>query len=107
MLGLRRSLSDNDPLLASEKQPAKTMQQLILAAAYLKNGMSKITMPILILHGTADNVTKPSGSESFYRQVSSQDKTLRLYDGHYHDLLNDSDREIVIEDILEWLKERS
>ena len=47
---------------------------------------------MLILHGTADKVTKPSGSQLFYDTAGSTDKTLKLYDGHVHDLLNDSTR---------------
>ena len=56
---------------------------------------------ILILHGTADKVTKPSGSKEFYEKAGSSDKTLKLYDGHAHDLLNDIGREQVIADITE------
>lgn len=95
---------NNDPLLAKEKQPTKTMQQLILAAAYLKKEMPNITLPLLILHGTADKATKPEGSQYFYNNVSSQDKTLKLYKEHYHDLLNDLDNGIVIKDIEDWLE---
>ena len=46
---------------------------------------------MLILHGTADKVTKPEGSQLFYATAGSRDKTLKLYDGHAHDLLNDID----------------
>lgn len=96
---------NNDPLLANEKQPTKTMQQLVLAAAYLKKEMPNITLPLLILHGTKDNATKPSGSQYYYDNAASQDKTLKLYQGHYHDLLNDLDKEVVVKDILNWLVE--
>jgi acylglycerol lipase len=105
-----RSLVDfmnNDPLLSNEKQPAKTMQQLLSAAGYLKKGMSAIRLPLLILHGTADKATKPSGSKYFFEHASSDDKQLKLYEGHYHDLLNDTDNEIVVKDIIHWLRERT
>lgn len=100
------SAMNSDPLIAGEKQPAKTMQQFILAAAYLKKEMPNITIPILILHGTEDHATRPEGSRYYYDHVSSQDKTLKLYEGHYHDLLNDLDKEVVIKDVLEWLEKR-
>ncbi|MCC8408548.1 alpha/beta hydrolase [Mucilaginibacter sp. UR6-1] len=98
---------NSDPLLADEKQPAKTMQQLLLAGGYLKNNMSVIRVPVLILHGLADKATKPGGSEYFMEKVSSADKQLKLYEGHYHDLLNDKDKGIVISDIKQWLNERA
>ncbi|MCF2446604.1 lysophospholipase [Dyadobacter sp. CY345] len=97
---------NNDPLLANEKQPAKTMQQLLYAADFLKNNMSEINLPLLILHGTADKATNPSGSKYFFEQASSTDKRLKLYEGHYHDLLNDKYHGIVVKDILRWLHER-
>jgi len=62
-----------------------------------------MTLPVLILHGTADKATKPSGSQRFYDTVGSRDKTLKLYDGHFHDLLNDLDKEIVMADIKNWV----
>ena len=97
---------DKDPLLENEKQPAKTMQQLLLAGEYLKKEMQVIKLPLLILHGTADKATEPAGSEYFMEHASSGDKQLKLYEGHYHDLLNDKLNGIVIRDILHWLNER-
>lgn len=96
---------NNDPLLEKEKQPAKTMQQLLLASEYLKKQMSLITLPVLILHGTADKATLPSGSEYFEKHVSSADKQLKLYEGHYHDLLNDKYNGLIFRDILHWLNQ--
>jgi hypothetical protein len=54
---------------------------------------------VLILHGTLDKGTKPSGSQLFYETAGSADKTLKLYEGHYHDLLHDVDKEQVLADI--------
>jgi alpha-beta hydrolase superfamily lysophospholipase len=61
---------------------------------------------VFIIHGTDDKATRPEGSQYFYDNVGSEDKALKLYEGHYHDLLNDIDREIVMADILAWVNER-
>jgi acylglycerol lipase len=58
---------------------------------------------VLILHGTADKATKPSGSQLFYDTAGSKDKTLKLYEGHFHDLLNDIEKEVVMADIKAWV----
>jgi len=97
---------NNDPLIAHEVQPTKTIQQLVLADERLKKGFPDITIPLLIIHGTMDKATKPAGSQEFYDKSGSTDKTLKFYEGHYHDLLNDIDKEIVMNDILEWLSKR-
>ncbi|MBN8578528.1 MAG: lysophospholipase [Cytophagales bacterium] len=97
---------NSDPLIAGEKQPAKTMQQLIVAGKQLGENMAHLKLPLLILHGTADKATLPSGSEYFLANATSTHKLLKLYEGHYHDLLNDDESEVVIQDILDWLQQR-
>jgi alpha-beta hydrolase superfamily lysophospholipase len=92
-----------DPLIAHETQPTKTLAEMVRADERLKKEFSSMTLPVLILHGTADKATKPSGSQHFYDMVGSPDKTLKFYDGHYHDLLNDLDKEVVMTDIKNWI----
>src|SRR5699024_9079012 len=92
-----------DPLIADEAQPSSTAAELVRADDRLRREFPLITVPLLILHGTADKASKPSGSQHFYQQAGATDKTLKLYDGHYHDLLNDLDKEVVIKDIQDWL----
>ena len=97
------SFMDNDPLIANEVQPTKTIEQLVIADERLKKEFPLITLPVLILHGTKDNAAKYTGSQFFYDSAGSADKTLKLYEGHYHDLLNDLDKETVMSDIQQWL----
>jgi alpha-beta hydrolase superfamily lysophospholipase len=98
---------NNDPFVADEKQPTETIAAMLRGDERLKNGgFARITLPVLILHGTEDRVTRPSGSQEFYEQVGATDKTLKLYEGHYHDLLNDVDKEIVLADIQQWIDAR-
>lgn len=97
---------NSDPLIANEKQPAETASEVLKAAARLKENMPKFKVPVFIIHGTDDKATLPRGSQYFYDNVGSEDKTLKLYEGGYHDLLNDIDKEIVMADILAWVNER-
>jgi alpha-beta hydrolase superfamily lysophospholipase len=100
-----KSMND-DPLLANEVQPTQTVAALVRADERLKKEFPKITLPVLIMHGTADKATKPSGSQEFFDRAGSKDKTLKLYEGHFHDLLNDFDREKVMADIKAWIGAR-
>jgi alpha-beta hydrolase superfamily lysophospholipase len=97
---------NDDPLIAHEVQPAETVAAMVRADERLKREFPLITLPVLILHGTADKATKPSGSQLFYDTAGSTDKTLKLYEGHFHDLLNDIDREVVMADIKNWINAR-
>lgn len=95
-----------DPLTHNEVQPAKTVAALARADERLKQAFPQITLPVFILHGTQDKATRPSGSKFFFETAGSKDKTLKLYDGHFHDLLNDIGKESVIADINGWINER-
>jgi alpha-beta hydrolase superfamily lysophospholipase len=97
---------NNDPLIAHETQPTQTMAAMVRADERLKKEFPLITLPVLILHGTLDKNTKPSGSQHFYDMASSADKTLKLYKGGFHDLLNDVDKELVMQDIKNWIDAR-
>lgn len=97
---------NSDPLTAHEVQPAMTVAALVRADERLREEFPLITLPVLILHGTDDQATVCHGSEFFYQTVGSQDKTLKLYEGHYHDLLNDIGKEGVMADIKDWIDKR-
>jgi acylglycerol lipase len=94
---------NSDPLIADEVQPAMTVAALVRADERLREEFPKITLPVLIMHGTEDKATVCHGSEFFHQTVGSKDKTLKLYEGHYHDLLNDLDKEVVMADIKAWI----
>jgi alpha-beta hydrolase superfamily lysophospholipase len=95
-----------DPLIAHETQPTQTVAAMVRADERLEKEFPLITLPVLILHGTADKATKPGGSQAFYDAAGSTDKTLKLYEGAFHDLLNDTDKETVMADITRWVDER-
>ena len=75
----------------------QTVAALARAGERFEREFGRITLPLLILHGTADKATRPDGSHQFHDEAGSADKELKLYEGHYHDLLNDFGREQVID----------
>lgn len=97
---------NNDPLIAHETQPTKTVAELAREDDRLKRQFPEFTLPLLIMHGTEDKATKPSGSQFFFDTAGSTDKTLKLYQGNFHDLLNDIGKEEVTEDIQAWVDAR-
>jgi acylglycerol lipase len=93
-----------DPLIANETQPTQTVAELVRADERLKEAFPNLTLPVLILHGTADRAAKVSGSQMFNDAVGAKDKTLKLYAGGFHDLLNDLDKRTVMADITAWIE---
>lgn len=66
--------------------------------------MEKIDTPLLILHSTADRLSDIKGSKQLYIKATSKDKTLKIYDGFYHELFNEPDKEKVSKDLILWLE---
>jgi len=97
---------DNDPLIKGEVQPALTVAALVRADERLHDSFEQITIPVLIMHGTADKATVCHGSEYFHEHAGSKDKTLKLYKDHFHDLLADTGKEGVLADITQWIDAR-
>lgn len=95
-----------DPLIDNEVQPTLTVAEMVRADERLRREFQLINLPVLILHGTLDKVTQPSGSQLFYDTAGSSDRTLKLYEGYFHDLLNDLGKERVLADIQHWIDAR-
>ncbi len=68
---------------------------------------AQITLPILFIHGGADRLNAAEGVRRYFEQLGSSDKTLRIYQGTFHEPHNDLDHEQVVEDITAWLEERA
>jgi alpha-beta hydrolase superfamily lysophospholipase len=94
---------DADPLNYRGGILARTGAEIIKATRQITAGSAAITLPILIMHGTADKLADVSGSQELYDAVGSQDKTLKLYKGFYHEILNDPEQDLVKADMIAWL----
>ncbi len=94
----------NDPLVHG-KISMKMGVDLFATGEMLLEQASKITLPILVIHGDADGIAQPEGSKAFFQGLSSQDKTIKLYPGFYHETMNEplSDRRLVLSDIVGWI----
>jgi acylglycerol lipase len=92
-----------DPLVEQGSGPARTASGLADATARIFESIDRFTLPILALHGTADQLTAPSGSRALVEAAPSHDKTLRIYDGFMHDLVHEPKGAQVEDDVLAWL----
>jgi acylglycerol lipase len=94
----------DDPLVYQGKVKARIGYELLRTGGYLTGRAGSISLPVLVQHGAADRIAAPSGSRALFEVLGSSDKTLKLYDGAFHEIYNDLDRETVIADLLEWLR---
>ncbi len=83
----------------------RTGSEVMKATARLEDQLEKLDFPMLILHGGDDTVTKHEASELLFKRSKSKDKTLKIYPGAYHELMNETNKEEVLDDIHQWIME--
>ncbi|MBJ8348422.1 alpha/beta hydrolase [Antrihabitans sp. YC2-6] len=95
---------DNDSLNFRGKLPARTGAEILATAQKLQSRLSNVTLPLLVLHGSDDKLVSPSSSKIVADNVASTDLTHKEYEGLYHEVLNEPEKEAVIDDVVAWLK---
>ena len=95
---------DKDPLVYRGKITARLGSELFTAMSRLEQQMPTITLPILIMQGSEDQLVNKEGSKLLYAKAGSPDKTLKIYDGFYHEIFNEPDRARVFADLDAWLE---
>ena len=97
---------DNDPLIYRDGMPLGTAAAIVRSARYVDKNAGQIELPIFIGHGTDDALVNFIASERLHDRVGSKDKTLKLYRGLYHEILNEPERDQVMQDMIDWLDAR-
>lgn len=93
-----------DPLVCRGKVTARLSAELVKAIQRVTAEATKITLPILIVQGGADKLVDPKGAQMLYDAVSSADKTIKIYDGLYHEVFNEPEHDQVLGDVKAWLE---
>jgi alpha-beta hydrolase superfamily lysophospholipase len=93
-----------DPLVYHGRLPAQTVTAILKATEQIQSQQQRVSVPLLILHGSADRLAPVAGSQWLYQQAQSANKTLKCYAGLYHEVLNESEPQ-VLADLTFWLTE--
>lgn len=92
-----------DPLVNKKKLSARFLTELDAQMTLALQQANTLSLPMLILHGDADAMTAPKGSEQLFSTIESQDKTLKIYPGLYHEIFNEPEAQNVFMDVKHWL----
>lgn len=93
----------NDPLVFHGKTPARMGAELLSAMMRITAEAGKISLPFIVVQGGEDRLVDPAGSKMLYEKASSRDKTIRFYEGLYHEVFNEPERTRVLKDVEMWL----
>ncbi|RHN82421.1 putative 2-acylglycerol O-acyltransferase [Medicago truncatula] len=105
----KRKLAVYNVISYDDQTRLRTGMELLSATQDIESQLEKVSAPLLILHGAEDKVTDPLVSQFLYEKASSKDKTLKIYEGGYHGILEgEPDERIssVHNDIISWLDNR-
>jgi len=92
-----------DPLRHT-KGSARLVTEFLATVAWIQEHAADLRLPLLILHGGADQVALPEGGRVFCQQVTFPDKERREYPGVYHEIQNDFNYQQVLTDLENWLE---
>ncbi|MEL7221661.1 MAG: alpha/beta hydrolase, partial [Bacteroidota bacterium] len=95
---------EDDPLVHG-KLTAITGMSMLEAASFLDDYEGEFPVPLLLMHGTADGITSPEGSEDFSKRITG-DVTFHLWDGLYHEIHNEPEKQQVMTMATDWIAAR-
>ena len=96
---------ETDPLRFEQVTPRFGIEGLKAAREGFDSAPS-IRLPVLLQQAGADKLVDPERSKEFFEALSSEDKTWKLYDGLYHQIHNEPEKEQVLGDMADWLEKR-
>jgi alpha-beta hydrolase superfamily lysophospholipase len=92
-----------DPLVFHDRVPVECNAAGMQAAIGANTGAASITTPVFMVHGGDDAICDVQGARDFHQALGSADKELVVYDGLYHEVMNEPERDRVFGDIVTWL----
>lgn len=95
-----------DPLNDAGIMRGSLAMLMITTGRTLRARAHELTLPLCVMHGGDDKLTPISGSHAIYNGAGSQDKTLKIYEGMRHELINEREKGTVIADMLAWFEAR-
>jgi alpha-beta hydrolase superfamily lysophospholipase len=96
-----------DPLVSHGKLPARTVAELARAIESFPRSVPAITVPTLVMYGTADQLCPVEGSVMLGERIGAADKSVIPYEGLYHEIFNEPEQSRVLDDLCGWLDARA
>ena len=97
---------NNDPLVLKKATMGLMKNVFVTGCNLVKDNISQIKVPTLVMHGKGDGIVSYTTAEWTYNNLTCEDKELKVYDGLYHEIFNEVKKDVVIEDLINWLNKR-
>jgi alpha-beta hydrolase superfamily lysophospholipase len=98
---------DEDPLVLKGVTLGLLYSTFFQGVERLHHNIADFRVPCLILHGGGDLLVPAGAAQWFYDHIPGSDKTIKIYPGCYHEILNEKEeRDLVIADMVAWINSR-
>jgi alpha-beta hydrolase superfamily lysophospholipase len=95
-----------DPLVHHGKIPAGIARAFIGIGETMPQRAGALTAPLLVVHGEQDKLVPADGSRHLVECVGSTDVHLKVYPELYHEVFNEPERAVVLDDVASWIEVR-
>ena len=90
-----------DPLVHT-KITSETGISMLEACDWLLANAGEVPQPLLVMHGTGDQIISIEGTRDFLKK-SSGNITFKEWEGAYHEIHNETNKEEVLQYALDWM----
>lgn len=97
------SAYQNDPLVFTGKISAGLGAALIDAMERFPSRYAELTLPIVVMHGTDDQLASVDGSRALEAAAVNAQITAHYYEGLYHEIFNEPEQDEVLADLVSWV----
>ena len=97
---------DSDPMVYREGIKTRLGAEMLLRQRKTSKIADLFTQAALFMHGSADGLTDPEGTIKFFENCASEDKKLKIWEGLFHELINEPEKEEVMAYMIKWIKKR-
>jgi alpha-beta hydrolase superfamily lysophospholipase len=95
-----------DPLVHHGKLPAGIAKALIGVGETMPQRAASLTAPLLVVHGAEDKLIPVEGSRRLLECVGPIDVHLKVYPELYHEVFNEPEQALVLDDVVSWIEVR-
>jgi alpha-beta hydrolase superfamily lysophospholipase len=93
-----------DPLVHHGKLPAGIAKALLNVGETMPQRAAALTAPLLVVHGEKDILIPVAGSHHLMECVASADAHLKVYPELYHEVFNEPEKALVLDDVTSWIE---
>lgn len=93
-----------DPMVHHGKLPAGIAKALLNVGETMPRRAAALAAPLLVVHGERDMLIPVEGSHRLLECVGSTDAHLKVYPELYHEVFNEPEKDLVLDDVTSWIE---